>query len=562
MAACDIGPPGADGDGDGDGDGNGTTGGKVAAPVFSPDPSSDFSAPVQVEILCSTENAQIFYTTDNSAPTEASNFYSGSFTINLSTTIQALAIKDGMEDSDIATAAYLISPPANNPPVAGLDQDDFIMEQYATTTVSVTASDPDDDPLTYQWYVDGDAVPGSNASTYDFTPQQTGVYTIRIDVSDGYVTVSDSVSVTVVAPIDTQSEIDLSLYRRLLIVDSFTEIAFDNEEERHFFFDITETGEYLFTCSHAGEGDGTDTVDVTFTVFEQDGVTPLAGLQHISSSYLSPIVAAMDAGVYFITFAAASGTAETGDIKMKIAPEQDLSPVTVTYYRRLLMADDFTGVQFKDEQEKWYMLSVEQPGTFWFLWDDAAEGAGGSTVDVEVSLFASDGITVQGGFDQIDNGYSTPLSVSLDAGTYFLKLATTSGATETGSCGIMLTDNEPDGGIGVNFIKRLLIVDVFSRVEFAAEPAKWLVVSPDESATYTLIWSDSGEGDGTATVDVLTTLYAQDKTTAVPGIDGLDNGYLDPPQVSLDPGDYYIHIETTDGAPRSGTMKIKIIREE
>ena len=558
MAACDIGTP----IGDGDGDGDDTTGGKVAAPVFSPDPSLDFNAPVQVEILCDTDNAQIFYTTDNSVPGEGSTFYSGSFIISVSTTVKAIATKDGMEDSDIATAVYSISPPGNEPPVAEINQEDFIMQQYTTATLSVTASDPDDDNLTYQWSLNGSPVTGSDSLSYDFTPQQTGDYTIQVEVSDGYVSVSDSVSVTVIAPVDTESQIDLSLYRRLLIVDYFTEIAFENDQERYFFFEAAQAGEYLFSCSHAGEGDGIDTVDVAYTVCEEDGVTPLAGLQNVSSSYVSPIVYSMDAGVYFITFTAASSSAETGSIKMKIAVEQNASPVTVDYYRRLLIADDFSTVQFNEEPEKWYMLSVEQPATYWFLWDDAADGAGGSSVDIQSTLFTSDAETVHGGFSQIDNGYSAPLSVSLDAGTYFLKLSTTSGEAETGICKIMLTDSEPDNVIGVDFIKRLLIVDAFSTVEFAAEQEKWLVVSPVESSAYALVWSDSGEGDGTATMDILTTLYTQDKTTVMSGIDGLDNGYLDPPRVFLDPGDYYICIETTNGVPQSGAVKIKIIREE
>jgi hypothetical protein len=62
-----------------------------------------------VTLATATEGAEIYYTTDGSAPTTSSTKYSGAITVSTPTTIKAIAVKAGMEDSDVLTAAYTIS---------------------------------------------------------------------------------------------------------------------------------------------------------------------------------------------------------------------------------------------------------------------------------------------------------------------------------------------------------------------------------------------------------------------------------------------------------------------
>lgn len=77
----------------------------AAAPVFNP-ASSSFSVSVNVTITSASDGAAIYYTTDGSTPTTASARYSGAITITSTTTIKAIAVKDGVADSQASSATY------------------------------------------------------------------------------------------------------------------------------------------------------------------------------------------------------------------------------------------------------------------------------------------------------------------------------------------------------------------------------------------------------------------------------------------------------------------------
>ncbi len=78
----------------------------VAAPVFTPASGKKFTSTQNVTIVCATEGAKIYYTTDGTAPTTASPLYKGTITINKTTTIKAIAVKYGMADSSVVAATY------------------------------------------------------------------------------------------------------------------------------------------------------------------------------------------------------------------------------------------------------------------------------------------------------------------------------------------------------------------------------------------------------------------------------------------------------------------------
>lgn len=87
----------------------------VAAPTFSV-PAGAVAEGTEITISCATEGATIYYTTDGTNPTAASTVYSTPVVINEALTLKALAVKDGMDDSAIATAEYTIKA---NVPVTG-----------------------------------------------------------------------------------------------------------------------------------------------------------------------------------------------------------------------------------------------------------------------------------------------------------------------------------------------------------------------------------------------------------------------------------------------------------
>jgi len=81
---------------------------KVAAPTFDPE-AGEVAAGTTVTISTTTEDATIYYTTNGEEPTTESAEYTEPITINEGMTIKAIAVKDGMANSSVATATYTIN---------------------------------------------------------------------------------------------------------------------------------------------------------------------------------------------------------------------------------------------------------------------------------------------------------------------------------------------------------------------------------------------------------------------------------------------------------------------
>lgn len=79
----------------------------VADPAFSP-AGGTYTEAVEVTITCATEGAQIHYTTDGTEPTSESPVYGEAVTVSESAVVKAIAVKEGMTDSQIVTAEYTI----------------------------------------------------------------------------------------------------------------------------------------------------------------------------------------------------------------------------------------------------------------------------------------------------------------------------------------------------------------------------------------------------------------------------------------------------------------------
>ena len=78
----------------------------VATPVISP-ASGEITADTKVSIECATEGATIKYTIDGSEPSaENGTEYTAPFKLNADATVKAIAIKDGYNNSIVATAIY------------------------------------------------------------------------------------------------------------------------------------------------------------------------------------------------------------------------------------------------------------------------------------------------------------------------------------------------------------------------------------------------------------------------------------------------------------------------
>ena len=79
----------------------------VAMPTFTPTAGEYYEAQ-EVEISCATEDAIIYYTLDGTDPTVESAVYEAPISIDVTTTVKAMAVKEGYDNSAVAEAVYTI----------------------------------------------------------------------------------------------------------------------------------------------------------------------------------------------------------------------------------------------------------------------------------------------------------------------------------------------------------------------------------------------------------------------------------------------------------------------
>jgi hypothetical protein len=144
---------------------------KVAAPTFSP-AAGTYSSAQSVTISCSTSDATIRYTLDGSTPTSSSTVYTDPISVGSgSVTVKAKAFKDGMTDSNFASATYTIQLPQVATPTFSPAAGTYSSAQSVSISCSTSGA-------TIRYTTDG-ADPTSSSP----------IYTNPISVTSGSVTV-------------------------------------------------------------------------------------------------------------------------------------------------------------------------------------------------------------------------------------------------------------------------------------------------------------------------------------------------------------------------------------
>jgi len=138
----------------------------VATPTFTPS-AGTYTSAQSVELNTTTDGATIYYTTDGTDPTTSSSVYSSAINVSTTTTIKALAVKSGMDNSSVASATYNIvsiehAGTAEDPYTvadarAAIDAATGLTGVYATGIVSeiVTAYNSEYGNITYNITADG-----------------------------------------------------------------------------------------------------------------------------------------------------------------------------------------------------------------------------------------------------------------------------------------------------------------------------------------------------------------------------------------------------------------------
>ena len=114
----------------------------------------------------------------------------------------AVNVTDG-QFSDSETVDIVVAIFENSAPIIeSLLADPAIIPPTGITNLTCMAEDPDGDSLTYTWLSDAGNFPnGANGPSVQWqAPENFGDYYIQVSVSDGQLSVADSVAVTVVEP--------------------------------------------------------------------------------------------------------------------------------------------------------------------------------------------------------------------------------------------------------------------------------------------------------------------------------------------------------------------------
>ena len=149
---------------------------KCTKPTFSPEDGTTFEESLTINASTTTTGAKIVYTTNNEDPTTSSaTFPAEGLTITGTTTIRAMAVKDGLENSDIATATYTKT---KKTVTLNFEPNEYTVNINATTTVKATTNKPNAD-IKYTTNVDentcivdertGDVIAGNTPATVTIT---------------------------------------------------------------------------------------------------------------------------------------------------------------------------------------------------------------------------------------------------------------------------------------------------------------------------------------------------------------------------------------------------------
>jgi hypothetical protein len=177
---------------------------RITTPVASPAAGAVTSG-TAITLSTTTAGATIHYTTDGSTPTTANTRYTSPISISTATTIKAIAVKSGMTNSSVLTAAYTIATGTAKVIYTWVNENDQIVTTSSSTTLSRGANENLTISVTgagysdFQWSYNGNVVTGVNTAAYTFNSagKTNGIYNIGLQVKKDDAWYSTLVAITV-----------------------------------------------------------------------------------------------------------------------------------------------------------------------------------------------------------------------------------------------------------------------------------------------------------------------------------------------------------------------------
>ncbi len=155
----------------------------VAAVTFSV-ASGKVAAGTEVALACATEGAKIYYTINGENPTEASHLYSTPIAILEPMTIKAMAVKEGMRNSAVASATYTIQIEVT-PSTGGTATFDFTDPTQLTPYFSIAHPEADADGNLPDPVAEGMQKDGKNGYYYNVSDETFVNNGVTITVTKG-----------------------------------------------------------------------------------------------------------------------------------------------------------------------------------------------------------------------------------------------------------------------------------------------------------------------------------------------------------------------------------------
>ena len=134
----------------------------VATPTIAPVAGTYITAQ-EVSITCATEGATIYYTTDGTTPTANSEVYEEPFTVSTTTTVKAMAVKEEMNDSDVASVTYTIIEQSTIAAARALELNQYALVQGVVTFIDGRNVYVQDETAGIVLYLNNNTVPSNLA---------------------------------------------------------------------------------------------------------------------------------------------------------------------------------------------------------------------------------------------------------------------------------------------------------------------------------------------------------------------------------------------------------------